>query len=111
MMVKSQDEKIGFVGVGRMGANMARRLHELGYRVAAVYDVIGERAQELAQELGCEAVSISSQGCRTFHAGPDRGDGRCRHATHFFGGRFREFIGSCQGAVVYQLRDAVSLSS
>ena len=29
-------EKIGFVGVGRMGANMARRLKECGYEIAAV---------------------------------------------------------------------------
>lgn len=26
-------EKIGFVGVGRMGANMARRLKECGYEI------------------------------------------------------------------------------
>ena len=24
--------QVGFVGVGRMGANMARRLHDKGYR-------------------------------------------------------------------------------
>src|ERR1035438_10790905 len=30
-------EKIGFVGVGRMGANMARRLGDCGYRITAVY--------------------------------------------------------------------------
>src|ERR1044072_422124 len=48
-------EKIGFVGVGRMGANMARRLKECGYPIAAVYDVNTGAAQTLAQELGCEA--------------------------------------------------------
>jgi len=32
-------EKIGFVGVGRMGANMARRLKECGYEIAAVFDL------------------------------------------------------------------------
>ncbi|PYK99923.1 MAG: 2-hydroxy-3-oxopropionate reductase [Verrucomicrobia bacterium] len=47
-------EKIGFVGVGRMGANMARRLKEVGYPVVAVYDVRAEAAKSLAQELGCE---------------------------------------------------------
>ncbi|NDE99971.1 MAG: NAD(P)-dependent oxidoreductase, partial [Verrucomicrobia bacterium] len=31
-------EKIGFVGVGRMGANMARRLKDQGYSVTAVFD-------------------------------------------------------------------------
>src|SRR3982751_712084 len=48
-------EKIGFVGVGRMGANMARRLKESGYEVAAIYDVNTAAAQALAQELGAEA--------------------------------------------------------
>src|ERR1035441_1176465 len=48
-------EKIGFVGVGRMGANMARRLKECGYEIAAVYDVNRVAAQSLAQELGCPA--------------------------------------------------------
>jgi 3-hydroxyisobutyrate dehydrogenase len=50
-------EKIGFVGVGRMGANMARRLKECGYTVAAVYDVNAAGAQALATELGCVAAS------------------------------------------------------
>jgi 3-hydroxyisobutyrate dehydrogenase len=46
---------IGFVGVGRMGANMARRLHERGFRIAAVYDTDAARARELAEELGAMA--------------------------------------------------------
>src|SRR6185503_10996200 len=49
-------EKIGFVGVGRMGSNMARRLKESGFEVAAVYDVNTAAAQALAQELGCPAA-------------------------------------------------------
>src|SRR5258705_6054892 len=49
-------EKVGFVGVGRMGANMARRLKETGYEVSAVYDVNTAAAQALAQELGCAAA-------------------------------------------------------
>src|SRR6266705_5150987 len=49
-------EKIGFVGVGRMGSNMARRLKECGYEIAAVYDVNTAAAQALAQELGCPAA-------------------------------------------------------
>lgn len=44
--------KIAFVGVGRMGANMARRLHDLNYPITAVYDVRAETAAELATELG-----------------------------------------------------------
>ena len=50
-------EKIGFVGVGRMGSNMARRLKESGYPIGAVYDVNTAAAQSLAQELGCEACA------------------------------------------------------
>ena len=45
-------EKIAFVGVGRMGANMARRLKECGYTVTAVYDVHAPSAAELAREIG-----------------------------------------------------------
>ncbi len=44
-------KRIGFVGVGRMGANMARRLKDRGYRIAAVYDVRRDAAQALADEL------------------------------------------------------------
>jgi 3-hydroxyisobutyrate dehydrogenase len=54
-------EKIGFVGVGRMGGNMARRIKEQGYQVAAVYDVNTAAAQALAQELGCEACTELKQ--------------------------------------------------
>jgi len=54
-------EKIGFVGVGRMGANMARRLREQGFPIAAVYDVNQDTAKALAQELGCEAAAELKQ--------------------------------------------------
>jgi 3-hydroxyisobutyrate dehydrogenase len=54
-------EKIGFVGVGRMGSNMARRLKESGYEIAAVYDVNTAGAQTLAQELGCQAAGELKQ--------------------------------------------------
>ena len=50
-------EKIGFVGVGRMGANMARRLKDQGFAVSAVYDVNQPAAQTLAQELGATACT------------------------------------------------------
>jgi 3-hydroxyisobutyrate dehydrogenase-like beta-hydroxyacid dehydrogenase len=49
-------QKIAFVGVGRMGANMARRLAELGYPIAAVFDVNRDAAAELATELSSKAV-------------------------------------------------------
>src|SRR5580692_1288247 len=54
-------EKIGFVGVGRMGSNMARRLKEQNYHVVAVHDVNAAAAQALAQELGCEACTDLKQ--------------------------------------------------
>ena len=47
---------VGFVGVGRMGANMARRLHGKGYRITAVQDRNAQVAEALAHELGCEAA-------------------------------------------------------
>src|SRR5262249_52222831 len=43
---------IAFVGVGRMGANMARRLKDQGLHVTAVYDAQRQAATSLAQELG-----------------------------------------------------------
>ena len=46
---------IGFVGVGRMGANMARRLTERGFHVTALYDVDHAAATSLANELRCAA--------------------------------------------------------
>ena len=50
-------ENIGFVGVGRMGANMARRLKDQGFPVTAVYDINADAAKNLAQELGAEACT------------------------------------------------------
>jgi 3-hydroxyisobutyrate dehydrogenase len=47
-------EKIAFVGVGRMGGNMARRLKDTGYAVTAVYDVHAPAAAELAKEIGAQ---------------------------------------------------------
>ncbi len=50
-----KDSKIAIVGVGRMGANMARRLKDVGATVSAVFDNRREVAEELAGELGCAA--------------------------------------------------------
>ncbi len=47
--------KIGFVGLGRMGANMARRLKDCGLTVSAVYDLHTAAADALAAELGALA--------------------------------------------------------
>ncbi len=54
-------ERIGVVGVGRMGANMARRLKDVGYTITAVYDIRAESAQQLATELGAEACNELAQ--------------------------------------------------
>ncbi len=47
---------IGFVGVGRMGANMARRLKDRGYHVTTLYDAHRPSATALAQEIGATAA-------------------------------------------------------
>ena len=44
--------KIAFVGVGRMGANMARRLKDRSFQITALYDAHRPAATTLAQELG-----------------------------------------------------------
>jgi len=47
--------RVGVVGVGRMGANVARRLKERGYTIAAIADTDPGRARALAAELGADA--------------------------------------------------------
>lgn len=54
-------QKVAFVGVGRMGANMARRLKDCGYNVSAVYDVNRSAADSLAAELGCAAPATLAE--------------------------------------------------
>ena len=52
----NSDYKIGVVGVGRMGANIARHLNDEGFSVVAVYDADGDRATSLGEEIGAEAT-------------------------------------------------------
>ena len=52
---------VGFIGLGRMGANMARRLLRDGHRVV-VYNRTAEKARELAGE-GAEAA-LHDRGAR-----------------------------------------------
>lgn len=52
----NSDYTIGVVGVGRMGANIARHLNDEGFSVVAVYDADGERATSLGEEIGAEAT-------------------------------------------------------
>jgi len=49
--------RIGVVGTGRMGANIARRLREVGYPVVALYDVNEASAREVAAEIGGEPAA------------------------------------------------------
>lgn len=55
------DYKIGVVGVGRMGANIARHLNDEGFKVTVVYDTASERSKELASELGATAAEKLTQ--------------------------------------------------
>ncbi|MEK7350589.1 MAG: NAD(P)-dependent oxidoreductase [Nitrospirota bacterium] len=54
--MRQSDPRIGFVGVGRMGANMARRLRDRGEAIVALYDQAHDVATGLATELGCETA-------------------------------------------------------
>lgn len=54
--------KVAFVGVGRMGANMARHLQlDCGHDVTAVFDVNKTASAEIAAELGAKDCSILSE--------------------------------------------------
>ena len=48
--------KMGVVGVGRMGSNIARHLNDEGFPVVVVYDSAADRATTLAGEIGAEAT-------------------------------------------------------
>src|SRR5205807_116491 len=52
---------IGFVGVGRMGANMARRLKDRQFHITAVYDTNRAAATSIAAELGLAAAQDLSE--------------------------------------------------
>ena len=54
--------KVAFVGVGRMGANMARHLQlDCGHDITAVYDVNKEASAELAAELDAKDCSTLAE--------------------------------------------------
>jgi 3-hydroxyisobutyrate dehydrogenase-like beta-hydroxyacid dehydrogenase len=53
--------RLGVVGLGRMGANMARRLAEQHFGVTAVYDVRPGVTRELAKELECHAAATLAE--------------------------------------------------
>ncbi|HEY5892800.1 MAG TPA: NAD(P)-dependent oxidoreductase [Chthoniobacterales bacterium] len=53
--------KISFVGIGRMGANMARRLRESGFDISAVFDTYRPMAEALAAELSSAAPATLAE--------------------------------------------------
>src|SRR5207244_823110 len=59
--VMRQSARIGFVGVGRMGANMARRLRDQKETIVAVYDRDHATATDIATDLGCEAAATPAR--------------------------------------------------
>lgn len=56
-----QSARIGFVGVGRMGANMARRLRDQQETIVAVYDTDRATSTDLATELRCESAATPAR--------------------------------------------------
>ena len=52
-----RDFKIGVVGVGRMGANIARHLKDVGFPVTVVYDSHKPLSRKLAKELGAKVAA------------------------------------------------------
>ena len=80
-----------------MGANMARRLKDVGFPVVAVYDARPQAAQSLAQELGCRAATRLSEvteaadviltvvtddkAMQTIYAPPKKGDSLLANAS------------------------------
>src|SRR5262250_2821249 len=51
--------KVGFIGLGRMGKGMARRIHEVGHELA-VYDVVREATPEFAAAGARVASSVAN---------------------------------------------------
>jgi 3-hydroxyisobutyrate dehydrogenase len=59
--MSTKEKKIGFVGLGRMGANMARNLKDKGYQVSSVYDINQETSASLATEIGAQAAQTLAE--------------------------------------------------
>lgn len=53
----NSDYKIGVVGVGRMGGNIARHLKGEGFSVVGIYDTRRKMAKALADEIGAKAIA------------------------------------------------------
>jgi 3-hydroxyisobutyrate dehydrogenase len=59
--MSSKEKRIGFVGLGRMGANMARNLKDKGYQVSSVYDINKETSSSLATEIGAQPAQTLAE--------------------------------------------------
>lgn len=55
------NKNIGFVGVGMMGANMARHLNDTGWDVTTVFDINTAAATELASEIGATVAGTLAE--------------------------------------------------
>jgi 3-hydroxyisobutyrate dehydrogenase len=58
--MRKEEFRVGFIGVGRMGANMALRLKDEQYEIVAVYDQKPDVSRTVAAELGCPSVPSPS---------------------------------------------------
>ena len=59
--MSTNEKRIGFVGLGRMGANMARNLKDKGYQVSSVYDINKETSSSLATEIGAQPAQTLAE--------------------------------------------------
>ena len=75
-----QPMRIGFIGLGRMGANMVRRLVRDGHEIV-VYNRTPEKTREIAGEGATASFSIAELVAQAGEAacGLDHGPGRRRH--------------------------------
>ena len=79
------DYKIGVVGVGRMGANIARHLNDEGFDVVAVYDVASETRTRTRNRTWGNSSGRTREGYRTRRLYYHRGDRRRGDASDFLG--------------------------
>ena len=54
--VRKADYTVGVVGLGRMGANIARHLKDVGFPVTSVFDINTKAATSLGREVGAKAA-------------------------------------------------------
>lgn len=54
--VRKADYTVGVVGLGRMGANIARHLKDVGFPVTSVFDINTKAATSLAREVGAKTA-------------------------------------------------------